>query len=69
MTFAENKNSSYQFMLGNHAIVEGAIAAGCRYFAGGRTGIYLLSYWCLLGRCKIHDCYSERRIRLYAGGN
>ena len=28
------ENSNYQFMLGNHAIAEGAIAAGCRYFAG-----------------------------------
>jgi len=26
--------SDLEFMLGNHAIVEGAIAAGCRYFAG-----------------------------------
>ena len=26
--------SNIQFMLGNHAIVEGAIAAGCRFFAG-----------------------------------
>ncbi len=26
--------SNYQFMLGNHAIAEGALAAGCRYFAG-----------------------------------
>lgn len=26
--------SGTHFMLGNHAIVEGAIAAGCRYFAG-----------------------------------
>lgn len=26
--------SGVQFLLGNHAIVEGAIAAGCRYFAG-----------------------------------
>ena len=25
---------NYQFMLGNHAIAEGALAAGCRYFAG-----------------------------------
>jgi len=28
------KISRTHFMLGNHAIVEGAIAAGCRYFAG-----------------------------------
>ena len=26
--------SELQFMLGNHAIVEGAVAAGCRFFAG-----------------------------------
>ena len=26
--------SDYRFMLGNHAVAEGAIAAGCRYFAG-----------------------------------
>ena len=27
-------SSDYHFMLGNHAVAEGAIAAGCRYFAG-----------------------------------
>jgi 2-oxoglutarate ferredoxin oxidoreductase subunit alpha len=27
-------SSSFQFILGNHAVAEGAIAAGCRYFAG-----------------------------------
>ncbi|MEM2960311.1 MAG: 2-oxoacid:acceptor oxidoreductase subunit alpha [Candidatus Bathyarchaeia archaeon] len=27
-------SSDFQFMLGNHAIAEGAIAAGCRFFAG-----------------------------------
>jgi len=35
MTGLIKKNiPEYQFMLGNHAIAEGAIAAGCRYFAG-----------------------------------
>jgi len=29
-----DESSSFQFMLGNHAVVEGAIAAGCRFFAG-----------------------------------
>jgi 2-oxoglutarate ferredoxin oxidoreductase subunit alpha len=29
-----SKAGQLQFMLGNHAIVEGAIAAGCRYYAG-----------------------------------
>jgi 2-oxoglutarate ferredoxin oxidoreductase subunit alpha len=29
-----NDVSGVQFLLGNHAIAEGAIAAGCRYFAG-----------------------------------
>jgi 2-oxoglutarate ferredoxin oxidoreductase subunit alpha len=28
------EKSNYQFILGNHAIAEGAITAGCRYFAG-----------------------------------
>jgi 2-oxoglutarate ferredoxin oxidoreductase subunit alpha len=30
----KSNSSSYRFMLGNHAVAEGAIAAGCRYFAG-----------------------------------
>ena len=30
----KNGSLNYQFMLGNHAVAEGAIAAGCRYFAG-----------------------------------
>jgi len=34
MTDPIKENSEYQFMLGNHAVAEGAIAAGCRYFAG-----------------------------------
>jgi 2-oxoglutarate ferredoxin oxidoreductase subunit alpha len=34
MNSADKENSNYQFMLGNHAIAEGAITAGCRYFAG-----------------------------------
>ena len=34
MTDFKKENSEYQFMLGNHAVAEGAIAAGCRYFAG-----------------------------------
>jgi 2-oxoglutarate ferredoxin oxidoreductase subunit alpha len=29
-----SRESDLQFILGNHAIVEGALAAGCRYFAG-----------------------------------
>jgi 2-oxoglutarate ferredoxin oxidoreductase subunit alpha len=27
-------NSGIHFMLGNYAVVEGALAAGCNYFAG-----------------------------------
>ena len=34
MNVVVKEKSSYQFMLGNHAIAEGAITAGCRYFAG-----------------------------------
>jgi 2-oxoglutarate ferredoxin oxidoreductase subunit alpha len=34
MSAVDKNKSGYQFMLGNHAIAEGAIAAGCRYFAG-----------------------------------
>ncbi|MEM3703052.1 MAG: 2-oxoacid:acceptor oxidoreductase subunit alpha [Candidatus Bathyarchaeia archaeon] len=30
----QEESSGVQFLLGNHAIVEGAIVAGCRYFAG-----------------------------------
>ena len=30
----EGNSSDFHFMLGNHAVAEGAIAAGCRYFAG-----------------------------------
>lgn len=30
----QKESSGVQFLLGNHAIAEGAIAAGCRYFAG-----------------------------------
>jgi 2-oxoglutarate ferredoxin oxidoreductase subunit alpha len=30
----DGATSSFQFILGNHAIAEGAIAAGCRFFAG-----------------------------------
>jgi len=29
-----DESSSFQFMLGNHAVAEGAVAAGCRFFAG-----------------------------------
>lgn len=34
MNSFEKEIPKYQFMLGNHAIAEGAIATGCRYFAG-----------------------------------
>ena len=34
MSGISKEKSNYQFMLGNHAIAEGAIAGGCRYFAG-----------------------------------
>ena len=34
MSGVSKEKSNYQFMLGNHAIAEGAIAGGCRYFAG-----------------------------------
>ena len=34
MSDMDKEKSDYQFILGNHAIAEGALAAGCRYFAG-----------------------------------
>jgi 2-oxoglutarate ferredoxin oxidoreductase subunit alpha len=34
MSVIDKNKSGYQFMLGNHAITEGAIAAGYQYFAG-----------------------------------
>ena len=34
VTMQKNHISKEQFILGNHAVAEGAIAAGCRFFAG-----------------------------------
>ena len=33
-TEVKKESSDFHFILGNHAVAEGAIAAGCRFFAG-----------------------------------